>query len=431
MNESKSIATDVAAKDSAGTLVSRDMSVFFAVAYLSQGLSCAQFGVMSQPLQFFMMAGLKLSAADVASNMAVLMLPWVWKPVIGILTDFFPIFGYRRKSYLLLGFACSALVLSLMLLNSTLQVIMPGVFVAAICMAISTALMVGMAVEAGRADGKTRHYFRIQEIFYYAANIAAAIISGGLCQAFGPQKAFGYAVGIAMLPMVLMTFMSAIHVKEEKTTGPLGDLSNTVDSFKKAFASPFLWIAGALSLCWNFMPAFGVPLYFYESKQLAFSQASIGQLAAWNSLGMLVAALLHQKIMDRLSTKMQLIVTTLVLSTSAFSYQALSTTETALVLEIFRGMANMFGILGIYCFAAEYCPKRIEVTVMALLVGLRNVATNSALFTGGQLFTHVFPNNFSALVLISTLAPLLALPLILLQAKANKIASTVDISVEA
>ena len=100
--------------------------------------------------------------------------------------------------------------------------------------------------------------------------------------------------------------------------------------------------------------------------------------------------------------------------------------ETRDVVEV-----NFSYILGIYCFAAEYCPKRIEVTVMALLVGLRNVATNSALFTGGQLFTHVFPNNFSALVLISTLAPLLALPLILLQAKTNKIASTVDISVEA
>ncbi|MBX9571920.1 MAG: MFS transporter [Candidatus Obscuribacterales bacterium] len=431
MNESKSTVTELEVKASAEASKSRNMSAFFAIAYVSQGLSCAQFGVISQPLQFFMMAGLKLSAADVAANMAILMLPWVWKPAIGIITDFLPIAGYRRKSYLLIGFTFSAIAYALILMSAKLQIIMSGIFVAAICMSMSTALMVGMAVELGRADGRTRQYFRIQEIFYYAANIAASIISGALCQSFGPNGAFSYAVGFATIPMIVMIVMTTLQVKEEKSPLQVYALSNTLASFKQAFKSPFLWMAAAFSLFWNFMPAFGVPLYFYESKQLLFSQASIGQLAAWNSFGMLIAALLHKRLMDRLSAKMQLIVTTLILSVTTLAYLALSTPETAIVLEIFRGMANMLGILGVYCFAAEYCPKRIEVTVMALLVGLRNVATNTALFTGGQLFTNVFPNNFSALVIISALAPLLALPMILLQAKADKNASTIDNSVEA
>lgn len=406
------------------------MSAFFAMAYVSHGLSCAQFGVISQPLQFFMMDGLKLSAAEVSSNMAILMLPWIWKPVIGIITDFLPIFGYRRKSYLLIGFGLSATAFALLLLSNTLRTIMPGIFVAALCMAMSTAMMVGMAVEIGRSDGRTRQYFRIQEIFYYGANIVASIISGALCQAFGPNGAFNYAVGFAIAPMLLMVIATALHVKEEKAPLQVEALTKTLGSFKQALKSPFLWMAAAFSLFWNFMPCFGVPLYFYESKHLAFSQASIGQLAAWNSFGMLLAALLHKKIMDRLSTKMQLIVTTAFLSLSTLAYLGLGTPENAIVLEIIRGMANMLGILGIYCFAAEYCPKRIEVTVMALLVGLRNVATNTALFTGGQLFTHVFPNNFSALVIISSLAPLLALPIIFMQAKESKNASTIDNNVE-
>ena len=35
--------------------------------------------------------------------MALLYLPWVFKPVFGLITDFVPLAGFRRKSYLFLS----------------------------------------------------------------------------------------------------------------------------------------------------------------------------------------------------------------------------------------------------------------------------------------------------------------------------------------
>lgn len=390
------------------------MSLFFAFAYLSHGISCAQFGIMAQPIQFFMMKGLELSAAAMSSYMALIMLPWMWKPLIGLVIDFLPIFGYRRKSYLVLSNIVAALAFAVMLFNNThLPTMIGSLFVTALAMSISTVLLVGVAVEEGRKDGKTAHYFRIQEVFYYGANIVTAVCSGLICQHFLPDSAMKTAEIIAIVPLVLMAGLSLKMIKEEKSQLDLSGVKSTAVSFREAARSPFLWVAAAFSFLWNFMPNFGVPLYVYESKVLEFSQASIGQLAAWNSVGMLMAALLHKRVMDKMSAKGQLVFTSIFLSASTLSYLGLRSVESAVLLEIVRGMANMFGILAVYCFAAEYCPRRIEVSVMALLVALRNIATNSAVFVGGQLFTFVFPNNYSALVCIASIAPLLALPFIL------------------
>src|SRR5258708_28137803 len=38
--------------------------------------------------------------------LAILNFPWIIKPVFGLVSDFIPLFGYRRKSYLILSSIC-------------------------------------------------------------------------------------------------------------------------------------------------------------------------------------------------------------------------------------------------------------------------------------------------------------------------------------
>jgi len=71
------------------------LTLLFAVAYVSHGIA-TQFGLIAQPLQYFMMKGLLLTAAQVSSCMAIMMLPWTLKPIWGVFCDVVPLFGYRR-----------------------------------------------------------------------------------------------------------------------------------------------------------------------------------------------------------------------------------------------------------------------------------------------------------------------------------------------
>ena len=72
--------------------------LFFGLVYFAQGVAG---GLSKQPLTYYFKS-LGLTADAVTALLAVAAIPWMIKPLYGLMTDFVPLFGYRRKSYLLL-----------------------------------------------------------------------------------------------------------------------------------------------------------------------------------------------------------------------------------------------------------------------------------------------------------------------------------------
>src|SRR5262244_4557223 len=75
---------------------------FFALVYVVEGIGQTG-GLIAQPLNYFLKQTYGWTPVQVTAYLTVLNLPWIIKPVYGIVSDFLPIFGYRRKSYLLLA----------------------------------------------------------------------------------------------------------------------------------------------------------------------------------------------------------------------------------------------------------------------------------------------------------------------------------------
>ena len=67
--------------------------------YFVQGV----LGLASLARTYFLKDQLGLSPGEATALMGITTLPWVIKPVYGFLTDGLPIFGYRRKPYLILA----------------------------------------------------------------------------------------------------------------------------------------------------------------------------------------------------------------------------------------------------------------------------------------------------------------------------------------
>src|SRR5438094_8049693 len=76
------------------------LMIYFGLVYFAQGIGQAG-ALISQPLMFYLKS-LELTTDQVAGLLAVLTVPWIIKPAYGLLSDFIPLFGYRRKSYLVL-----------------------------------------------------------------------------------------------------------------------------------------------------------------------------------------------------------------------------------------------------------------------------------------------------------------------------------------
>jgi len=395
-----------------------NLTLFFAIGYISHGIAM-QFGLISQPVQYFLMKGLNLSAAQVSSCLAIMMMPWVLKPFMGLVCDFLPLLGYRRKSYIIAANALTAIAFLVMSLTSSLPIVLGTLMLTAIGMALSTALMAGLATEKGRIDGNTRDYFSAQAMYYYAANILAAVAGGWLCNNLVPGSALNVAAGVAAVPVFVVSLVSFKLLNEEKTTFDLPKMRETWTSFKGIFQSRALWITAAFAWCWNFTPAFGVPLYFFQSNTLHFAQSSIGQLVAWNSAGMMLGAYVYKRFVKDLPIRLQLGIIIALVSSSTLAYFFLSNVATAVVLEAFRGMASLIGLLFIYALAAENCPPRTEVSVIAAMIAVRNFAVEASTFAGGNLFTHVFHNSLAPLLVLTAVFPILSVLLFPLIARSN------------
>jgi hypothetical protein len=76
----------------------RRLALIFAVVYFAQGM----WYLPNLSLTFLLKETWHFSAGQTADFFAITLIPWLIKPVYGLLSDFVPLFGWRRRSYFLL-----------------------------------------------------------------------------------------------------------------------------------------------------------------------------------------------------------------------------------------------------------------------------------------------------------------------------------------
>src|SRR6202045_665514 len=85
--------------DADRTAVKR-LLLFFAVVYVVEGVGQIG-GLIARPLSFYLKEAHGWTAEQVTAYFAVFNFAWIIKPIYGVFSDFVPIFGYRRKTYLI------------------------------------------------------------------------------------------------------------------------------------------------------------------------------------------------------------------------------------------------------------------------------------------------------------------------------------------
>jgi predicted MFS family arabinose efflux permease len=358
------------------------------------------------------MKSVGLNAAEISFVLAAMMVPWILKPLYGVLSDTVPLFGYRRRSYLIVGHVLALLGLALTATAGAPYVVLIGLMLTALAMAVATALMLGLAAEKGQENGKTARYISAQSFYYYLGNIGAALVGGFLCQRLLPDKALQYSALLALFPIALLTCLTFLMVRENPGDSVRNATGKGWHSIVSAVRNPALWVVGGFAACWNFTPSFGIPLYFQQTNTLHFAQSLIGQLSAWNALGMMLGAVVYRDAVRCLSTGPRLYVVVALWMLSIGSYVLLSTPASGYAIELFRGISMTIEILCMYELAAGFCNTRNSVSVMALILACRNIANELGTIVGGSLFTYVFHNQYYPLILVGLVMPALSLFLV-------------------
>ena len=83
------------------------LSLLFATLYFVPGFAELTEGLIAQPLRA-QRRYLKVSSGEISRYLFLIGLPWSFKLPFGLTSDFVPLFGSRRKSYLLLSSSSAA-----------------------------------------------------------------------------------------------------------------------------------------------------------------------------------------------------------------------------------------------------------------------------------------------------------------------------------
>lgn len=400
--------------------------VFFGLAYFCQHFG--QAGLITQPLTYYFKEVLHWKADAVATFFAVLTMPWMIKPLYGLISDYFPLFGYRRKSYLLLLNLAATGGFLWLTGTSEPAVIQIALVASSFCTAFSDVAIDGLMVELGRKTGRTAQFQSMQWLWFNAAAVLSSLLGGYFAQLLGPASAYKAAAVVTGVFPLVTVIATWFMVKEDRAVVDKAMLKETTRGLVSAFKSRTLWTVIAFIAFWQFSPSFGTPMYYHMTDNLKFSQEFIGTLGAIGAVASVLGALLFNRVFaDKVETRRLMYWMTAIggLGTLAYLFLANPATGgaiTAVILGFVFGTIAQVAMLVTMNLAAEACPKRVEAMTFAVIMSVFNLSAQGSSIFGSWLYEnvfykgwaleHIFGSGLSPLILVSAAFTLVCLPLI-------------------
>jgi len=388
------------------------LAVLFGVVYFAQGM----WYLPNQTITIVLKER-GLSAGQVADFFLISTVPWLIKPAYGLLSDFVPLFGRRRKSYFLVTSGLSALAGLLLASGSliprgpieTFSVTLPvvgavsftlvagaGLFtLMALGLAFTDVLVDAMMVENGRPRGLTGAFQSVQWACITVASVLVGVVGGYLAETRSLRTAFLLA---ACFPVISM-LMGVFFIREPRATFDREAFRQTQIAIREALAHRDMWLVAGFILFWTFSPSFGPAFLYYQTDALGFSQQFIGTLGSLAAIAGVIGATIYAPISRRFPLKRIINAVITLGVTGTLAYLLYRGAASALIIDTVFGCVGMITQLALLDLAAKSCPKRVEATFFALLMSVYNGGSQLSQNVGARLYDNL---GYTPLVLIST-----------------------------
>jgi len=393
--------------------------IFFALVYVVEGVGQVG-GLIAQPLSYYLKQAQGWTPLQVTAYLAIFNFPWIIKPIYGAFSDFVPLFGYRRKSYLIAANIAAIVGFILVTQLEAPSTLVWALQLTAYAMAISSTVCGAVLVEQGQRLGQSGKFVNQQWLWFNLAAMLASILGGQLVQHFAPGTALHAAAAIVAVAPVAVLVGSIFFVPERKARLDVAALRGTFGGLAAAFKKRELWIIAIFLFFYYFSPGLSTPLYYVMTDDLKFSQGYIGALGSIGSAGWVVGALSYRRLFGGLSSKRILQLSIVLGTASTAAYLLLYNEASAAVLSFCSGFSAMLATVATVTLAADYCPPKSEGFSFAVMMSIINLATATADIVGSFLFQHLFGHTLAPLILVSAAFTALAFVLLPLLHLGNK-----------
>jgi len=264
---------------------------FFAALYFVQSIGDPTSGLIAQPVRSLLRSWGE-SPAGLGALMALLAIPWTLKPLFGLLSDFVPLFGSRRRNYLLLANGLAALSLLLLtfapLLARTSWLLFALLLPTTMGIAWGDVIVDALMVEKGQPLGLTGRFQSIQWTAANAALLLMGVFGGYVAERRLQSLAFAICAGLWLFALAV-TWRYAGDDRGEHLDA--ASLRETGAALLGVFREPLFLAVCALLTLWSFNPIWGSVLYLHMTEGLGFSEQDFGNVTSAFFAGSLLGSL--------------------------------------------------------------------------------------------------------------------------------------------
>ncbi|XWS72773.1 hypothetical protein CRYUN_Cryun02cG0069500 [Craigia yunnanensis] len=355
--------------------------------------------------EYYMKDVQKVQPSEAQVFAGITSIPWIIKPIWGLLTDVLPIMGYRRRPYFILSGLLGVVSMLLISLHSKLHL----VFALLVLTAGNTAVAVAdVTVDACVAQNSISHPSRAADmqslcaLSYSIGGLLGFSVSGVFIHLIGPKGVFG----LLTLPAGLVSLVGFLLSEPQVSNFPYSEVNQKFLDAAKAMwttlKSPDVWrpclymyLSFAVSLNINE----GLFYWYTESKEGPFfSQEAVGYIFSMGAVGALLGAILYQNVLKEQHLRDMLFWTQLLFGLAGMLDLMLVQRMNlkfgipdyifVVIGEAVSQMISRLKWMPLLVLSSKLCPSGIEGTFFALLMSIDNTGVLSSSW-GGGLLLHV------------------------------------------
>jgi hypothetical protein len=354
--------------------------VLFGAFSFAQSVAEPTEGLMSQPLQW-LLQGWGRGSGSIGTFLAVLGLPWALKPLFGLVTDFVPLLGSRRRSYLVATGALATAGLAAASLarweSPSTGRLLALLIVPAAAVAFADVVADAWLVERGRALGMIGRFQAAQWVGFCVATVLNGVGGGWITQQHRPALAFAACGALSAGSMLLaLLFVRDAPARPEVASSRRG-LLRLVRSKTWVGVAAFLFL-------WNFNPFQNTVLNHYSTSVLGLSGQEYGNSLALLAVGSIAASLAYGAYCRRVPLGWLVHASIVLGIAGTLAYVAVRDARSAAIVAVVVGMCYTTASLIQLDLAARACPPEVAGTAFATLMALENLATALATALGGD-----------------------------------------------
>ncbi len=393
------------------------------LVYFVQGI----LGLARLAVSFFLKDELGLGPAEVSALIGVAALPWMVKPAFGFISDGLPIFGYRRRPYLILSGLLGTLSWVLMAtVVHTAWAAMVAIALGSLSVAFSDVIVDSVVVERARKESLA-NAGALQSLSWGASSLGGlltAYFSGSLLQHFSTRVVFGIT---ATFPLIVAAVAILISESQNHEKSDWTVVRQQVSQLKQAVMQRSILLPTAFLFLWQATPTAESAFFYFTTNELHFDPEFLGRVRLVTSMASLVGIWVFQRFLKTVSfraifgwsTVISAVfsLSTLLLVTHVNRDLGISDRWFSLGDNLALTVMGQIAFMPVLVLAARLCPPGIEATLFAVLMSVVNVAGLIS-YGGGALmmkWLNITATNFEQLpllIVITSLSTLLPLPLL-------------------